>query len=111
MLSPVLLILSVVCKRRSLCAAEEADQLSPTNPSSARLDRSGFVLVDFFASLFSLLRSALYSLSLLSRGFFLSGGRLLASRSMRLISASASDKSFVMSLAFWFLESPARAPS
>ena len=97
MLSPALLMRSVVARRRSLWAAEEADQWSPTKPSSALFDRSGLVLEDFFASLFNLLKSALYSLSLESKGLFLSGGRLRASKSMRLICsrrAETGERSF-----------------
>lgn len=85
MLSPARLILSVVARRRSLCAADEADQWSPTKPSSALFDMSEDELEAFFASLFSLFKSALYSLSFDSKGPFLSGGRLLASKSIRLI--------------------------
>mmetsp|Transcript_34054 Transcript_34054/g.73734 ORF Transcript_34054/g.73734 Transcript_34054/m.73734 type:complete len:207 (+) Transcript_34054:1007-1627(+) len=108
MLSPALLMRSVVWRRRSLCAAEDADQWSPTRPSSALFCRSGLELDTFFTSLFSLFKSALYSLSLDRSELFFSGGRLRASRSMRRISASASDKSLLMSLTFCDLISPER---
>merc|ERR1712176_665452 len=102
---------SVVASRRSLWAADEADQWSPTSPNSALFDKSEFLLEDFFASLFSLLKSALYSLSFESKGPFLSGGRLRASKSIRLMRASASDKSLFMSDTFCDFESPERLPS
>mmetsp|Transcript_2086 Transcript_2086/g.4215 ORF Transcript_2086/g.4215 Transcript_2086/m.4215 type:complete len:220 (-) Transcript_2086:384-1043(-) len=114
MRSPVARTRCVADSSASRCAEAELELPSPSSArlsSSTRIASSSVELYACLTSRFSFVRSALYSRSFASRGDFTPRGKLLASKSIRRTSASASAMSASTSCTFGCFSAAERVAS